>query len=193
MNKQITILLLLTVVFFLIISSQGSEQKNYILSSDQTFKVSGTSSLHDWEMISAKGEGKAELIVSGDEISGIKALSVSLPSTSLKSGKKGMDDNAYKALKTSSFSQINFVFIEVLSSSNCSVKAKGKLTIAGVSQNITFDLEYEISGNYVRLIGDFHITFTQFKMKPPTAVFGTIKTGNELTVSFNTLFKINKP
>lgn len=191
MKKQITILLLLTTVFFLIISSQGSDQKNYILSTDQTLKVSGTSSLHDWEMISKKGEGKAELIFSGEKISTIKSLSVCLPPTSLKSGKNGMDEKAYIALKTDTFSQISFELTEVLSSTSSNVKAKGKLTIAGVSQNITFDLGYKISGNYVRFIGDFPVTFTQFKMKPPTAVFGTIKTGNDLSISFNTLFKIN--
>lgn len=191
MNKQITIFLLLTSLFFLIISSQESEQKNYILSSDQSLKVSGTSSLHDWEMISRKGDGKAAIFFSGDKILEIKSLSVSLPSTSLKSGKKGMDDNAYKALKSASFSQITFELSDVLSSTNNNIKAKGTLTIAGVSQNITFDLGYKISGNYVRFTGDFPVTFTQFKMKPPTAVFGSIKTGNELTIAFNTLFKIN--
>lgn len=191
-KKQIKLFLLITASLLILPSFQENVRKNYVLSSDQKFKVSGTSSLHDWEMVSSKGEGKAGLILKEDKITSIKTLTVSLPSNSLKSGKKGMDENAYKALRTSSYSDINFELTEVINSSSGSVKAKGKLTIAGVSHYITFDLGYKISGNYIRFTGDFPVTFTQFKMKPPTAVFGTIKTGNELTVSFNTLFKISQ-
>lgn len=183
-----TIILLASITFILISSIQESKEQKYTLSSDQQLKVSGTSSIHDWEMISTKAEGNTWITISGNKITGIKNLNVNLQAASLKSGKKGMDDNAYKSLNTSKYPKINFELTEVLRITNSNVKIRGKLTISGISQFFTFDLAYNVSNNAIRFTGSFPLTFKQYNINPPTAMLGTIKTGNDLRITFDVKF-----
>ena len=37
----------------------------------------------------------------------------------------------------------------------------------------------------VQFTGSYTLKMTDFSVKPPTAMFGTIKTGDEITVKFN--------
>ena len=63
--------------------------------------LTGTSTLHDWEMKAATGTSEAEFTVGADgKITSLSKLSFTLPADNLKSGHTAMDKNTYKALKT---------------------------------------------------------------------------------------------
>lgn len=64
------------------------------------------------------------------------------------------------------------------------------LTIAGNTHLDVIKVDYEISGDTIQFIGSFPVNFTQFKMDLPKAMFGTIKTGDKLQISFETIFKL---
>lgn len=171
------------------LSVPATAQQTYQLSSTQKFTVSGTSSIHDWEMVSEGATGTAKIELDAQTIESIPSLQVQLPSKTLKSGKSSMDSNAYEALNASKHPQITFVLTEVESISGQMIRAKGKLTISGTTQNIGLDVNYRATGNEVKFTGQFPISFSQFNLEPPTAVFGTIKTGDKLNISFETTFK----
>jgi hypothetical protein len=61
--------------------------------------VDGTSSLHDWTETVEQMTGNLDAEISGATISKITSARVTIPVKSIKSGKGGMDDNTYKALK----------------------------------------------------------------------------------------------
>src|SRR5437867_13091857 len=79
-------------------------------SEGSTVWIKGTSSLHDWEIKSDKGQLEADLVVGNNyEITGISGLRFTVEAESFKSGHHLMDKNTYKALKTNSYNSISFV------------------------------------------------------------------------------------
>ena len=174
---------------FTITSMQLNAQTTFALASASEFNVSGTSTIHDWKMTSATASGEATITVIGNKLTGIETLKVSMVVRTLKSGKGQMDNNAYKALKADKYPVITLELIEVLTISYNKIKASGKLTIAGTTKLVTVETEYNLSGNSITISGLVPITFTQFNIEPPTAVFGTIKTGDDLQLSFNLTFR----
>src|SRR5271167_3747565 len=63
-----------------------------------TLLVSGTSTLHDWTMTSAKADCTATFDFDATgHITGLRALNFTTPVQSLKSDHTAMDNNAYKA------------------------------------------------------------------------------------------------
>ncbi|WP_439488543.1 YceI family protein [Algoriphagus sp.] len=167
----------------------GFAQQSYTLSGEQQFTVAGTSTLHDWEMIAKEdATGSAELVLKNGELSKITSLKVEIPAKSLKSGKGSMDKNTYEALKAAKHPSIIFEMTDFVSVTGTRIKATGKLTIAGKSQIIPLEVSYSVNGNSVKFKGSHPVLFSDFGIDAPTAVFGTIKTGNELILAFEAGF-----
>lgn len=160
-------------------------QKNYALNTKQTFSVVGTSSLHDWEMESSTGAGNANLTITNSKLEGINGITINLLSESLKSGKGTMDKIAYKTLKTNKFKTIKYVLKTAEKINENTWNLTGTFTIAGVSKELKTQVKTTENSGTITLQGANKITFEEFGMTPPTALFGTIKTGKELTIKFN--------
>ncbi len=187
-KSQIKSTLLLAI--FLISGIKTLAQSVHTITADQEFKVSGTSTIHDWEMVSGKASGEAKMDIKGQKIESVKSLTITLPTKSLKSGKGGMDDNVYEALLAKQYPQIHFELTKVETITDQMIKAEGKITIAGTARVILLQVNYKVSEGAILFSGGFPITFTQYKIDPPKAMFGTIKTGDELQISFEATFKL---
>lgn len=180
----------LLLAILLIVGGETVAQNAYTLTINQEFKVSGTSTLHDWDMVSDDATGEGQITIENQKITRINSLVVTLPTKSLKSGKGSMDDNAYEALVAKKYPEIQFELIEIETITDQSLRAKGNLIIAGTKSLVSLQVDYEITGNTVQFSGSFPITFTQFNIEPPKALLGTIKTGDKLQISFETTFKL---
>lgn len=174
----------------LIVGGEKVAQNAYTLIINQEFKVSGTSTLHDWDMVSDNATGEGQITIENQKITRINSLVVTLPTKSLKSGKGSMDDNAYEALVAKKYPEIQFELIEIETITDQSLRAKGNLIIVGTKSLVSLQVDYVITGNTVQFSGSFPITFTQFNIEPPKALLGTIKTGDKLQISFETTFKL---
>ncbi|MES2765958.1 MAG: YceI family protein [Bacteroidota bacterium] len=192
MKMHIVKIALFAVMMMIGVSSSNAQQV-YNLSAGSELKVSGTSTLHDWTMKSTSGSGKATFTMAGDQLQSISSLSVSLKVQSLKSGKSGMDDKAYEALKAKENPTITFTLREMKnlkqSGSAITYTAIGDLTVSGVKRAVTFTGTGKAVADKFQFDGKTSFKLTDFKMDPPTAMFGTIKTGDDVTVSFNVTFK----
>ncbi|WP_027136998.1 YceI family protein [Gaetbulibacter saemankumensis] len=181
-------------IFFIGALNFGYAQStDYTLSNQETnLKVYGTSSLHDWHMDSEQQSGSLKFEdVNTSKISG---LTIEIQAEGLKSGKSGMDKNAYKAINTKKYKTINFklnkvVNVKDLGANKFQIKSLGDLTIAGVTKQINLDFTTQISGSKVIVEGEYQFKMTQFKVDPPTAMMGAIKTGDDLTIKFKTVYK----
>jgi hypothetical protein len=158
--------------------------------------VSGTSTLHDWDMKSAIGnfEGNFTLNAAG-AITAVNGLSFTTKAESLKSGHDAMDKNAYKALKSDKNAVITFTSntatITNLDASDYSVKSTGKLTIAGTTLDAEIVATCKVNADKsITVMGSKKISMKEFGMAPPTFMMGTIKTGNDVTLKFD--MKLNK-
>ncbi|WP_187261080.1 YceI family protein [Pontibacter beigongshangensis] len=164
-------------------------QAPYKLAGKPEIKVMGGSTLHDWEMVSAQSQGKAEMTVEGSAITGVSAAQVSLKAESLKSGKDKMDGIAYETLKTKKHPNIQFTLTSYKNLDGKKGLATGNLTIAGTTKPVTLAVNSVVKNGVVSLTGEAPIKFSDFNMAAPTAVFGTIKTTNDLKIQFKVNFQ----
>ncbi|MCG1037112.1 YceI family protein [Polaribacter sargassicola] len=189
-QKRKNIAILGVFAMFLFTSSKFYSQEYNVDTKNSSLLVYGTSNIHDWEIETENQTGVIS-IETADEFQ-IKKLNFTVEAESLKSGKSGMDKNTYKALNTKEFKTIKFQFVKSekitdLKDGNFKIKAKGNLTIAGVTKEISLDFNLNVNGETIKLVGEKSIKMTDYKVDPPTALLGTIKTGDTVTIKFNTI------
>jgi len=165
-----------------------SAQTKYVLAPASELKVSGGSTLHDWDMTSNTAKGEGNFVLEGNQLKGIQNLSVSMEAETLKSGTKGLDNNAYKALDTKKNKDVRFTLKEITGSGS-TYQAKGDFTIAGVTKPASFPVKVSQNGNKFTFEGSFDTKLTDFSVEPPTALMGTVKTRDEIKISFKTIFQ----
>jgi hypothetical protein len=186
-NLIIRIFLVLIVLHGTVLLSYA--QHVYRPSADGVIKVEGTSSLHDWTSESSTLSGNAKIQISEGQIKHLENVKLVVPVNSIKSGKSMMDKNTYTALKDKKFPEITFSVRSFENGKPGELKVKGDLSIAGVTRNIEMPVKYEIiSEKKVNFSGNTKIKMTDFNIDPPTAMMGTVKTGDEITITFNTPF-----
>ncbi|MEQ6167220.1 YceI family protein [Ekhidna sp. MALMAid0563] len=144
--------------------------------------IAGTSSLHDWKM------SVEDFDVSGAIVDNqVQNLKVAVVAKSMKSGKSIMDGKAYDAVKADDYPTILFS-AEKLSIQGDKVTGKGTLEIGGESRAIDLDAKIlKNQGSEMQLTGSVPLKMTDFNISPPTAMFGTLKTGDEITINYDIL------
>jgi polyisoprenoid-binding protein YceI len=189
-TKKTTVSIL--AIAFLLISFNSQGQSRYAQSSAR-MTISGTSSLHDWTMKSESTTCDAvfQINAQGEPLQ-LVSMVVSVPSQSLKSGKSGMDKNAYSALKTDKNKQITFQLASGKIEGK-TIRCVGSLTIAGTTKQIDVDATYTIlSDGSIQCKGVKQLVMTDYNVEPPSFMFGTVNTGNEITVSFEVVLVLKK-
>lgn len=160
-------------------------QINFRQSGNSNITIAGTSTMHDWTMTSTAANYNATFEVNADGApSRLTMVTFTLPAESLKSKEKAMDKNAYKSLNTDKYKDITFQ----LTSSKITGKTitcNGNLTISGTTKPVEVDVTYEAKNGTLVCKGSKKIKMTDFKVEPPSFMFGTIKTGDEITISFD--------
>ena len=160
------------------------------------FKVSihGTSNLHDWDEKVGIISGNSSVNWNSDGSFDVETVSIKMDVRSIKSDKGSvMDNNTYKALKGEKHPQILFDLKTTLKTMQFrSVKmiaAKGNLTIAGVTRPIEMLVKVFLPDKgKMSFEGSQVIKMTDYGISPPTAIFGTLKTGNVITLKFKINF-----
>ncbi len=154
-------------------------------------KLTGTSTLHDWHMDATQGSTDAVFVLNGDKLVSLSKLTFVLPVKNLKSESNAMDKNTYKAMNTDANPNIQFVLssatVAPAGGNNYSIKALGKLTISGTTKDteLTATGTYNPSDKTLTVSGSKSMKMTDFNVKPPTVMLGTIKTGNDITITYN--------
>lgn len=164
-------------------------QATHALAPNPSLTVAGTSTIHDWVMESPEARGQGGFVIEQGKVTGVESLEIAMPVKSLKSGKKSMDSNAYEALEEKDHPNITYKIVEIVSSNNGQLDVKGRLTVAGNTRMIRSKVNTTVNGNSIRAQGSFPMKFSEFDLAPPTAVFGTIKTGDELMINYDLTFR----
>jgi len=152
---------------------------------DSKVVIEGTSNIHDWEMSVEKL--KSTLVLNA-ESENINSVDFEVPVKSMKSGKNRMDKNTYEALKEDEHEKIKFSSSEI-QKSNDTYYAIGKLSIAGVTKNVKIPFDFSKQNNQMNLNLTYEINMLDYKVDPPTALFGTITTGDKVNVNINLIYK----
>lgn len=186
----------LLILLSLAIPYAAVSQSTFRLSAkDSQMIIRGTSTLHNWQCRVEQPSGQMTGELSNGNIQDIKSLAMGVMVTSIRSidekgayYEKSMDKNVYKALQSEKYPNITFSFSRInkktLVGKNIVMEATGILRIAGVSKEITFQVQSTPRTGGIVFEGKLPIKMTEYKIEPPTAIFGTIKTGNEVTLEF---------
>lgn len=185
-------LLFLTLLFLSSWNTLKAQDQRVVLA-ESKLTVFGTSNLHDWDIEAKAMSGKASFVFESNVLTDIKNLDFAVETEQLLSGKSGMDSNTFKALNSKKYKTINYKLTNVTKVSKVNantyvVETQGDLTISGVTKSITQNFTVVVSGKKLILSGKTKINMTQYKVVPPTALFGTIKTGPEVTVDFKVTY-----
>ena len=143
-------------------------------------QITGTSSLHDWEM-DVNEFGVTGMITETQ----VQNLEVSITAKSMKSGKSIMDGKAYDAVKADDYPKIIFS-AKTLQIKGNKVSGAGSLNIGGESR--TIDLNADIISNgsaEMEIKGSVPLKMTDYNISPPTAMFGTLETGDEVVINYD--------
>jgi len=179
-------------IFLLVVIPNVQAQEAKVVLSESKVVVLGTSNVHDWTVEAKAMNGTANYIVESNVLKAIPKLNFSVEVEQLKSGKKGMDENTYKALKSKSFKTIDYALVKVnsitASGTNYTIETLGDLTIAGVTKRVNLTFTAVILGKKMILTGKHKIDMTTFNVEPPKALMGTIRTGKDVTVDFKVTY-----
>ena len=100
-----------------------------------------------------------------------------------------MDKKTYKALRETDYPTISYNLISAIPQSGNTVTSTGELIIAGKKRKVSMDVNYEIYSNIIVFRGELTLKMSDYEISPPTALMGTIKTGDEVTIRFSIPFQ----
>jgi polyisoprenoid-binding protein YceI len=163
-------------------------------SKDINMKLSGTSTLHKWTMNTQTFSGEARFGFTDHLLSTVSALNFSLAVQDLKSGEKGLDKNAYKALKTDKYKDILYTLTSAKVSPEKDkrylITTQGKLSIAGVTNDVSMDVYCVVNqDNSITCTGSDKLKMSDYQVKPPSFMLGAMKTGDAITLDFTLVYK----
>jgi polyisoprenoid-binding protein YceI len=175
-----TIIPILMIAFQGIVLGQNHQLKN------SKITIKGESSLHEWESQVTRTEWAGELMLTDDKLQGVKDVTVRIPVTGIKSEHgKMMDGKTYDAFNSEKYPHITYRLSGEANASGTTIEARGELTMAGVTKPLAMIVKYESLGNgQFTLTGSAKIKMSDWGMKPPTALMGTVKVGDDVVVDF---------
>lgn len=167
-------------------------QNKYVIDNKASeMTITGTSSIHDWTSVVETIEGSVKIESDGSVIVSLTDLNISVLVKSIKSGKNGMDKNTYKAMKETQYPNILFQ-LNSIETGPKDLTYTGKLTIAGVTKDISGSVNYTQSGtSNFNFTGEISFNMTTYNIDPPKAMMGTIKTGDKVTIKYSLQFEKN--
>lgn len=180
------ITLISTLLFTLPISNSTASYSIEVGQSKLT--VSGTSSLHPWKIELQEMNCNADIDVNENQVV-FNGLTFEAKAESLKSEHgKMMDKKTYNALKSDDYPMIVYTLKEAktvtITNGSFEDVLKGELYMAGFRKIIDLKISGSIENGLLSLNGEKSLLMTDFKMDPPTALMGTIKTGNEVVIHY---------
>jgi polyisoprenoid-binding protein YceI len=182
------------IIYSVSLFNTAYSQTTYQTAGPVKIKIQGTSNIHDWEMNTEKGNSTAVFVTDANgAINGLTSLTFTMPVESLKSEHSGMDKNAYKAMHSDKYASLSFTVSSASikpAGNNFNVFSKGKLTISGVTRDVDVTGTGTVnSDKSISLNGSYKLKMTSYNVTPPSIMLGTIKTGDDITVKFNLLYK----
>ncbi len=123
------------------------------------------------------------------KVADVKGLNLTVPVRTLKSGKSAMDKNAYAALKEEQHQQIQFSLTSVKQQGE-KLLCQGNLTIAGVTKPVEVETNCVLNADQtLQCKSKTQFKMTEYKVEPPSFMFGSVTTGDAITLDFNLNFK----
>jgi len=180
----------------LLISADEPAKNTYILTRDYAVTIDGTSNLRDWQEKVGEVTGDMTATVNEDKSIALRAIRISMKVLSIKSNiGRAMDNKTYEALKASAYPEILFTVsapVRLVQVRDCqaAIPVRGELALAGISKPMIMLVKtFAISQGVLQFEGSQTIKMSDYGVRPPTALFGTMRAGPDITIHFTTTLK----
>jgi len=149
--------------------------------------VEGTSTVHDWTCSATQISGSLDATPAQAGLSGLSGLTVTVPVNALDCDNGTMNGKMREALGTSAIRfTASSARVGAASGGRFPVEVDGQLTIHGTTRAQRIQAQGQDLGNgRYRFTGSVPVTMSQFGVTPPTAMLGTLRTGDRVTVRFD--------
>jgi hypothetical protein len=185
-------------IFLVATVAVATERVRFEADPTSNVRITGTSTLHEWSMEGSTINGAIdiapELAANPLEAQAWRreksaVVTVRIPLAAIKSDHDRMNNIMLAAMKASANPEIRYELTQAAAESSGDdsfvVKTKGRLTIAGVTRDLEMSVTAKRDGDKRYLLtGEAPIKMTDFGITPPVAMLGTLKTGNDVKVSF---------
>lgn len=159
-----------------------------------SMSFTGTSTLHDWEIVVNEFDGFAEISGAEPQLDIAKGK-LNIKVKSFKSHKSSMDNVVFDAMKADKYPNIVFDYLKTVKSEvkngKAFITAKGNLTIAGTTREIQLEMTGTQMGTSYQMSGVKSFKMSEFNIEPPSFMFGTVKSGDEIKIKYSINFQIN--
>lgn len=166
------------------VSAFTAAPRNLSLGKDSRLWLEGTSTVRSYKCAA----GKVDVSVIGEPTAApaeiVKSASLVVPVAQLDCGNKTMNEHMKKALKADKFQEISWKMASY-GVQGTAVTVEGSLTIAGKENPITLTGTGTAENGVIRFKGSKKFKMTEFGVKPPTLMLGTMRVGDPVTVSFD--------
>jgi polyisoprenoid-binding protein YceI len=176
------------VAFILVVQVNVLAQERFVVAEQSKMVIKGTSSIHDWETNVTEINGSGVFALNSNSVESVNNFQMSIPVKSLESGKKGLDNKVYEALKANKSPKIEFQFRDANQITPGKITVNGKMTIAGKSKDVQLTSDYKVENGNVIVNGSHSMKMTEFDVDPPTAMLGTVRAGDQIQIEYNLVF-----
>lgn len=188
---QATRALLLLVVVLLLAQTPALAQKQYPLTDQSKVWIDGTSNKSpEWTTHATELEGYVTMNPAATAADpGVEATHLKVTAKMLKSKKSSiMDRLMYDALKVTEHEHVIYTLTRVesvtaMGDDSFTMETLGNLTLAGETREIAMTVvgTMQADGTVV-FTGSHTMLMSDYNIKPPTAMFGALHTGDEVVV-----------
>lgn len=192
--KNIRIFKTVPFILLLALYTIASAQSPVLIQKESQITISGTSNLHDWHEVAK--DFTIMIGLSADEAVTpvIDRVSLSCRSASIVSDNSIMTNKTHEALGVDRHPEITFSSAKqaslIVRDGEFSSIINGELTINGVRKQVAVPVQGSLTGNKLSVRGSKTIKMSDFDVKAPVALMGTLKTGDDVTVSFDLKFEV---
>lgn len=156
-------------------------QDTYTLGKESKLTIDGTSTVHDWTVTANTISGTVTV-----EESAPKELTFEVAVADIKSERGAtMDKKMHAALQRDTHPKVRFSLKELKKEGMLS----GTLAIAGHEEDVEIATTTNFSEDSIAIVGEHRIALKDFQIEPPTAMFGQVIVGDEVTVKFDLVFE----
>lgn len=183
--KTINLALLATFVVALAFAGRAEAQNNLQIA-DSKMWIEGTSSVHDFTCNVTSMTGSVN--VNGD-VAKVADATIVVPVSQIDCENKTMNSKVREALNASKHPGISFNMISATPNGSNgdwqTLDVKGELEMNGTKRSVAMKVQGQKNANgSIVYRGQAPVVMSEYGVKPPTAMLGALKTGDEVQVHF---------
>lgn len=163
--------------------------------------IDGTSTLRSWEcdvssfsVAPSPPSGFEDGVLQGKR--SLETVTLVFPVNAIECGNGTMNDHLRKALEADEHPQIRYRLSKydiANAESGMAVKANGELVIAGTARPIEMAVTVTRDANgAIRVRGEEQVKMTDFGVKPPKLMLGSLKVGDAVNVKFDVVLRAHQ-